>query len=80
VEHPTGFQADSVSKAEDYARHLLDLYGQRLAAGAGEEVAQVLVVSMRNVKIVVEQHCYDTASIRLVIVQGDTARLGNIFQ
>jgi len=27
-----GFQADSVSKAEDYARHLLELYGQCLAA------------------------------------------------
>jgi hypothetical protein len=27
-----GFQGDLVSKAEDYARHLLDLYGQCLAA------------------------------------------------
>jgi len=27
-----GFQGDTVSKAEDYARHLLDLYGQCLAA------------------------------------------------
>lgn len=27
-----GFQGGTVSKAEDYARHLLDLYGQCLAA------------------------------------------------
>ena len=27
-----GFQGDTVSKAEDYARHLLDLYAQCLAA------------------------------------------------
>jgi hypothetical protein len=27
-----GFQGDNVSKAEDYARHLLDLYGQCLSA------------------------------------------------
>lgn len=27
-----GFQAGGESKAEDYARHLLDLYGQCLAA------------------------------------------------
>ena len=27
-----GFQGDPVSKAEDYAQHLLDLYGQCLAA------------------------------------------------
>jgi len=27
-----GFQGETVSKAEDYARHLLDLYGQCLAA------------------------------------------------
>jgi hypothetical protein len=27
-----GFQGNTVPKAEDYARHLLDLYGQCLAA------------------------------------------------
>ncbi len=27
-----GFQGNTVSKAEDYARHLLDLYGQCLEA------------------------------------------------
>lgn len=27
-----GFQGDTVSKAEDYASHLLDLYGRCLAA------------------------------------------------
>jgi len=27
-----GFQGNTVSKAEDYARHLLDLYSQCLAA------------------------------------------------
>ena len=27
-----GFQGNTVSKAEDYARHLLDLFGQCLAA------------------------------------------------
>jgi len=32
-----GFQADSVSKAEEYARHLLDLYGQCLAAVEGKK-------------------------------------------
>ena len=32
-----GFQGDTVSKAEDYARHLLDLYGQCLAAVQGKE-------------------------------------------
>ena len=32
-----GFQADSVSKAEDYARHLLELYGQCLAAVQGKK-------------------------------------------
>ena len=32
-----GFQSDSVSKAEDYARHLLDLYGQCLAAVQGKK-------------------------------------------
>ena len=32
-----GFQADTVSKAEDYARHLLDLYGQCLAAVQGKK-------------------------------------------
>ena len=31
-----GFQSDSVSKAEEYARHLLDLYGQCLAAVQGK--------------------------------------------
>ena len=32
-----GFQSDSVSKAEEYARHLLDLYGQCLAAVEGKK-------------------------------------------
>ena len=32
-----GFQGDTVSKAEDYARHLLDLYGQCLAAVHGQK-------------------------------------------
>jgi hypothetical protein len=32
-----GFQGDTVSKAEDYARHLLDLYGQCLAAVQGKK-------------------------------------------
>ncbi len=32
-----GFQSDSISKAEDYARHLLDLYGQCLAAVEGKK-------------------------------------------
>jgi len=32
-----GFQADTVSKAEDYARQLLDLYGQCLAAVQGKK-------------------------------------------
>jgi hypothetical protein len=32
-----GFQADSVSKAKDYARDLLDLYGQCLAAVQGKK-------------------------------------------
>ncbi len=32
-----GFQGDTVSKAEDYARHLLDLYGQCLAAVQGQK-------------------------------------------
>ncbi len=32
-----GFQGETVSKAEDYARHLLDLYGQCLAAVAGKK-------------------------------------------
>ena len=32
-----GFQADSVSKAEEYARHLLDLYEQCLAAVQGKK-------------------------------------------
>jgi hypothetical protein len=32
-----GFQSDSISKAEDYARHLLDLYGQCLAAVQGKK-------------------------------------------
>ena len=31
-----GFQAGGESKAEDYARHLLDLYGQCLAAIKGK--------------------------------------------
>jgi hypothetical protein len=32
-----GFQGDTVSKAEDYARHLLDLYSQCLAAVQGQK-------------------------------------------
>ena len=32
-----GFQGSTDSKAEDYARHLLDLYGQCLAAVQGKE-------------------------------------------
>jgi hypothetical protein len=32
-----GFQGDTVSKAEDYARHLLDLYGECLAAVQGKK-------------------------------------------
>ena len=32
-----GFQGDTVSKAEDYARHLLDLYGQCLTAVQGRK-------------------------------------------
>ena len=32
-----GFQGNTVSKAEDYARHLLDLYGQCLAAVQGHK-------------------------------------------
>ncbi len=32
-----GFQGDTVSKAEDYARHLLDLYGQCLEAVQGKK-------------------------------------------
>ena len=32
-----GFQGDTVSKAEDYARHLLDLYGQCVAAVQGQK-------------------------------------------
>jgi hypothetical protein len=32
-----GFQGDTVSKAEDYASHLLDLYGQCLAAVQGKK-------------------------------------------
>ncbi len=32
-----GFQGDTVSKAEDYAHHLLDLYGQCLAAVQGKK-------------------------------------------
>jgi hypothetical protein len=31
-----GFQSGTDSKAEDYARHLLDLYGQCLAAVQGK--------------------------------------------
>lgn len=34
-----GFQGGEVSKAEDYARHLLDLYGQCLAAVQGKKQA-----------------------------------------
>ena len=32
-----GFQGDTVSKAEDYARHLLNLYGQCLEAVQGKK-------------------------------------------
>jgi len=32
-----GFQSGSTSKAEDYARHLLDLFGQCLAAVQGRK-------------------------------------------
>ena len=32
-----GFQGGTDSKAEDYARHLLDLYGQCLAAVQGKK-------------------------------------------
>jgi hypothetical protein len=32
-----GFQGGTVSKAEDYARHLLDLYGQCLNAVQGKK-------------------------------------------
>ncbi len=32
-----GFQGETVSKAEDYARHLLELYGQCLAAVQGKK-------------------------------------------
>ncbi len=32
-----GFQGGGESKAEDYARHLLDLYGQCLAAVQGKK-------------------------------------------
>jgi hypothetical protein len=32
-----GFQGETVSKAEDYARHLLDLYGQCLVAVEGKK-------------------------------------------
>jgi len=32
-----GFQGATDSKAEDYARHLLDLYGQCLAAVQGKK-------------------------------------------
>ncbi len=32
-----GFQGGTDSKAEDYARHLLDLYGQCLAAVQGSK-------------------------------------------
>jgi hypothetical protein len=32
-----GFQGGEVSKAEDYARHLLDLYGQCLTAVQGKK-------------------------------------------
>jgi hypothetical protein len=32
-----GFQGETVSKAEDYARHLLELYGQCLVAVQGKE-------------------------------------------
>jgi hypothetical protein len=32
-----GFQAGAVNKAEDYAKHLLDLYGQCLTAVKGKK-------------------------------------------
>ncbi len=32
-----GFQGETTSKSEDYARHLLDLYGQCLAAVQGKK-------------------------------------------
>ncbi len=32
-----GFQGETISKAEDYARHLLDLYGQCLVAVQGKK-------------------------------------------
>jgi hypothetical protein len=32
-----GFQSGTVSKAEDYARHLLDLFGQCLTAVQGKK-------------------------------------------
>ena len=32
-----GFQSGTVSKAEDYAQHLLDLFGQCLAAVQGKK-------------------------------------------
>jgi hypothetical protein len=32
-----GFQGETISKAEDYARHLLELYGQCLAAVQGKK-------------------------------------------
>jgi hypothetical protein len=32
-----GFQGGTVSKAEDYAQHLLDLFGQCLAAVQGKK-------------------------------------------
>ncbi len=38
VGSPTaGFQSGEVSKAEDYARHLLDLYGECLIAVQGKK-------------------------------------------
>ena len=33
----TGFQAGAINKAEDYAKHLLDLYGQCLTAVKGKK-------------------------------------------
>jgi hypothetical protein len=33
----TGFQAGAANKAEDYAKHLLDLYGQCLTAVKGKK-------------------------------------------
>jgi hypothetical protein len=32
-----GFQGETISKAEDYARHLLELYGQCLVAVQGKK-------------------------------------------